>query len=214
MEKLKIGIVHLDGEGKALTDSFFEEILLEDICAKRSYDSIGENAIEQALKDWEDGNTDAIMVIPEKDNHLMNPLNLRGLDMLVWNSLRLAIATDERNIEEQIEEVTYALQREFDIDNPRIAVAFDRDNLNAYDVVLTKDKDEAISEFLDITNGNGVTYTTGRELIATSPFSEESLSQCIYLAKDIMAARSRYDKARENPLPKLFHDRKEDARRA
>ena len=132
--------------------------------------------------------------------------------MLIWNDLRLAIAHDEVPMEQQIEDMKETLRREFDIDKPRIAAVFDRDNLMAYDVVLTKDKDAAVAEFLDITDGNGVTYTTGRELVCTSPFSTESFNQCIYLAKDILSARERWDESHANPLPKLFHDKKEEYR--
>ena len=218
MFNLKIGITHSDDWGKALIIDKFEESeekdMMSDICTPTFYEASGEEGIDQALHDWEEGLTDAILIVPEEGKWRLNPASLRGTDMLVWGDVRLAFATDECGMEEQIDEITYALRREFEIDKPRIAAAFDTDNLHAYDVVLTKDKDEAIQTFLEITHGHGIAYTTGRELIATSPLTPESINQCIYLSKDILAARSRYDAARSNPLPKLFHDRKEDPRRS
>ena len=79
-----------------------------------------------------------------------------------------------------------------------------------YDAVLTADREQGLKDFLELSQGNGVAYTTGRELICTAPFSAESFRESIYLAKDILKNRERYDEARSNPLPKLFIDKKED----
>lgn len=218
MSPLKIGITHSDDWGKALVKSVFEDSdekdMLSDICSPTFYDALGEDGINAALHDWEEGITDAILVVPAEGDWRLNPASLRGIDMLVWGDIRLAFATDECGMEEQIDDIVYTLRREFNIEKPRVAAAFDIDNLSAYDVVLTKDKNEAIHTFFELSQGHGVVYTTGRELIATSPVTPESLNQCIYLSKDIIAARKHYDVARSNPLPKLFHDRREDPRRS
>ena len=89
-----------------------------------------------------------------------------------------------------------------------------RENVqNAYDAILMEDREAGMSEFLRITDNCGVAYTTGRELVCTSPMNDRSLHECIYVAKDILAARERWDEAHANPLPKLFVDKREDNRR-
>jgi 4-hydroxythreonine-4-phosphate dehydrogenase len=89
----------------------------------------------------------------------------------------------------------------------------DAENYKAYDVVLVNDREQGLKDFLELSQGNGVAYTTGRELVCTSPFSAESFHESIYLAKDILNARERYDEAHKNPLPKLFVDKKDDIKK-
>ncbi len=215
MDTLKIGITHSDQYGQDIIAEAFEDILLDEICTKTLYESEGETAIDEALNDWEQGNTDAIMIVPAEGKEKLNPAGLRGLDMIVWNDLRMAFLSEEEgeDIEEQSAQLRLALAREFDIHNPRITKVLDAENYKTYDVVITTDREQGLKDFLQLSQGNGVAYTTGRELICTSPFSKESFHAGIYLAKDILMARERYDSARTNPLPKLFVERREDNRR-
>lgn len=213
MNILKIGIVYSDQKGKDTIDNAFEDILLDEICTKTIYEKQGEEGIDEALNDWEDGGTDAIVFIPAEGKEHLNPANLRGLDMIVWEDLRMAFTNKEDNFEEQMQTLRLALQREFDIDNPRIVPHLDANNYKTYDAVLTNDMEQGLKDFLQLSQGNGVAYTTGRELVCTAPFSTESFREGIYLAKDILKNRERYDEARKNPLPKLFIDKKEDNRK-
>ena len=213
MNILKIGIVYSDQKGKDTIDNAFEDILLDEICTKTIYEKQGEDGIDEALNDWEDGGTDAIVFIPAEGKEHLNPANLRGLDMIVWEDLRMAFTNKEDNFEEQMQTLRLALQREFDIDNPRIVPHLDANNYKTYDAVLTNDMEQGLKDFLQLSQGNGVAYTTGRELVCTAPFSAESFREGIYLAKDILKNRERYDEARKNPLPKLFMDKKEDNRK-
>lgn len=213
MDTLKIGIVYCDKKGEDTISEAFEDILLDEICTKTIYDKTKEEGIDLALNDWEQGNTDAILVVPAEGEEQLNPASLRGMDMLVWDDLRMAFLNEEGNFEEQMELLAYALKREFDIDNPRIVPHLDAENYKTYDAILTTDREQGIKDFMQLTHGNGVAYTTGRELVCTSPFSEESFRDAIYLAKDIIKNRARYDEARENPLPKLFIDKREDNRK-
>ena len=213
MNILKIGIVYSDQKGKDTIDNAFEDILLDEICTKTIYEKQGEEGIDEALNDWEDGGTDAILFIPAEGKEHLNPANLRGLDMIVWEDLRMAFTNEEDNFEEQMQILRLALQREFDIDNPRIVPHLDANNYKTYDAVLTNDMEQGLKDFLQLSQGNGVAYTTGRELVCTAPFSAESFRDSIYLAKDILKNRERYDEARKNPLPKLFVDKKEDNRK-
>lgn len=213
MNILKIGIVYSDQKGKDTIDNAFEDILLDEICTKTIYEKQGEEGIDEALNDWEDGGTDAIVFIPAEGKEHLNPANLRGLDMIVWEDLRMAFTNEDDNFEEQMQTLRLALQREFDIDNPRIVPHLDANNYKTYDAVLTNDMELGLKDFLQLSQGNGVAYTTGRELVCTAPFSAESFREGIYLAKDILKNRERYDEARKNPLPKLFMDKKEDNRK-
>ena len=73
---------------------------------------------------------------------------------------------------------------------------------------------------------NGVNITAGLPYVRTSPdhgtafdiagcnkASEASFRQAIYTAIDIPRNRKADDEARKNPLPKLYHERKEDGNR-
>ena len=213
MNTLKIGIVHSDQKGRETIANAFEDILLDEICTKTLYEKQGEEGIDEALADWEEGNTDAIMFIPAEGEERLNPASLRGLDMIVWEDLRMAFADEEEDFEEQVQTLRTALERDFYIDNPRIVPHLDAENYKTYDAVLTKDREQGLREFLELSRGNGVAYTTGRELVCTAPFSADSFRDSIYIAKDILKNREQYDKARENPLPKLFIDKKEDIKK-
>lgn len=213
MNTLKIGIVHSDQKGQETIANAFEDILLDEICTKTLYEKQGEEGIDDALADWEEGNTDAILFIPAEGEERLNPASLKGLDMIVWEDLRMAFADEEEDFEEQVQTLRTALERDFYIDNPRIIPHLDAENYKTYDAVLTKDREQGLREFLELSRGNGVAYTTGRELVCTAPFSADSFRDSIYIAKDILKNREQYDKARENPLPKLFIDKKEDIKK-
>ena len=213
MNILRIGITHFDQEGLELINSTFEEILLDEICTRTTYTSVGEEVIDEALNDWDEGNTDAIMVVPAKDDARLNPASLEGLDMIIWGNLRMAFVNEESDFESQMEMLHHAMKRDFDIDIPRITPILDAENYKAYDVVLVNDREQGLKDFLELSQGNGVAYTTGRELVCTSPFSAESFHESIYLAKDILNARERYDEAHKNPLPKLFVDKKDEIKK-
>ena len=213
MDTLKIGIVHSDQQGQETIANAFEDILLDEICTKTLYEKLGEEGIEEALNDWEEGNTDAILVIPAQGEERLNPASLKGVDMLVWEDLRMAFTNEDENFEEQMQTLRLAMEREFDIYNPRIVPTLDAQNYKTYDAVMVSDREQGIRDFMELSHGNGVAYTTGRELVCTSPFSADSFRESIYLAKDILKNRERYDEARQNPLPKLFVDKKEDNRR-
>lgn len=213
MNTLKIGIVHSDQKGQETIANAFEDILLDEICTKTLYEKQGEEGIDEALADWEEGNTDAILFIPAEGEERLNPASLRGLDMIVWEDLRMAFADEEEDFEEQVQTLRTALERDFYIDNPRIVPHLDAKNYKTYDAVLTKDREQGLREFMELSRGNGVAYTTGRELVCTAPFSADSFRDSIYIAKDILKNREQYDKARENPLPKLFIDKKEDIKK-
>lgn len=211
--KINMGFAACDEWGIDVLNSAFEDILLDEIVDKTIYESRDDDAVNDAYADWEDGNTDAFVILQPMGVQKLNPADLRGMDMLLWNSLRMAFVTEGEDVAEQEKMLGETLQREFDIDNPRIAHSVDEENLLAYDAIMMEDREAGMREFLRITDNCGVAYTTGRELVCTSPMNDRSLHECIYVAKDILAARERWDEAHANPLPKLFVDKREDNRR-
>jgi 4-hydroxythreonine-4-phosphate dehydrogenase len=83
--------------------------------------------------------------------------------------------------------------------------------------------DQGLTAFKALAMENGVNYTAGLPIVRTSPAhgtaydiagqgvaDENSFRQAIYTALDIWRNRQNYDEARQNPLPKLYHDRREE----
>lgn len=95
-----------------------------------------------------------------------------------------------------------------------------------YDAVLAMYHDQGLAPFKVLAMDDGVNYTAGLPVVRTSPdhgtaydiagkgiADENSFRQALYSAIDIWRNRQQYDEARENPLPKLYVDRREDDRR-
>ena len=96
-----------------------------------------------------------------------------------------------------------------------------------FDGVLAMYHDQGLAPFKTIALNNGVNYTAGLPIVRTSPdhgtaydiagqgkADENSLRQAIYTAIDIWRNRKNYDEPLQNPLPKLFHEKREDGNRA
>ena len=96
-----------------------------------------------------------------------------------------------------------------------------------FDGVLAMYHDQGLAPFKTIALDNGVNYTAGLPIVRTSPdhgtaydiagqgkADENSLRQAIYTAIDIFRNRQNYDEPLQNPLPKLFHEKREDGNRA
>ena len=95
-----------------------------------------------------------------------------------------------------------------------------------FDAVLAMYHDQGLAPFKALSMDNGVNITAGLPYVRTSPdhgtafdiagcnkASESSFRQAIYTAIDIHRNRKADDEARKNPLPKLYHERKEDGNR-
>ncbi len=92
-----------------------------------------------------------------------------------------------------------------------------------FDGVLAMYHDQGLAPFKTIALDNGVNYTAGLPIVRTSPdhgtaydiagqgvADENSMRQAIYTAIDIFRHRKEYDEPMQNPLPKLFHEKRED----
>ncbi len=98
---------------------------------------------------------------------------------------------------------------------------------NHFDGVLAMYHDQGLAPFKTIALESGVNYTAGLPIVRTSPdhgtaydiagqgkADENSLRQAIYTAIDIFRNRINYDEPLQNPLPKLFHEKREDGDKA
>ena len=95
-----------------------------------------------------------------------------------------------------------------------------------FDGVLAMYHDQGLAPFKALSNGDGVNFTAGLSLVRTSPdhgtaydiagqgvARENSFRRALYTAVDIFRNRERNDEAYANPLPKLYHERREDGDR-
>ena len=84
--------------------------------------------------------------------------------------------------------------------------------------------DQGLAPFKTIALDSGVNYTAGLPIIRTSPdhgtaydiagqgkADENSFRQAIYIAIDVFRNRQNYDEPLQNPLPKLFHEKRDDS---
>lgn len=96
-----------------------------------------------------------------------------------------------------------------------------------FDGVLAMYHDQGLAPFKALAGGSGVNFTAGLPVVRTSPdhgtaydiagrgvASPDSLRQAIYAAIDLARNRRRDAEARQNPLGKLYHDRREDGDRS
>ncbi len=101
---------------------------------------------------------------------------------------------------------------------------FGHGTYEAFDGVLAMYHDQGLAPFKTIVGDNGVNITAGLPIVRTSPdhgtafdiagkgvANETSFRQAVYDAIDIFRNRLDYDEARENPLKKLYHERRDDS---
>ncbi len=98
---------------------------------------------------------------------------------------------------------------------------------NRFDGVLAMYHDQGLAPFKTLALENGVNFTAGLPIVRTSPdhgtaydiagkgvADEQSFRQAIYAAIDIWRNRQNYDEPLANPLPKLYHEKREDGEKA
>jgi len=96
-----------------------------------------------------------------------------------------------------------------------------------FDGVLAMYHDQGLAPFKTIALESGVNYTAGLPIVRTSPdhgtaydiagqgkADENSMRQALYTAIDVWRNRQHYDEPLKNPLPKLFHEKREDGDKA
>ena len=95
---------------------------------------------------------------------------------------------------------------------------------NKFDAVLAMYHDQGLAPFKTLAVEDGVNYTAGLPIVRTSPdhgtaydiagkgvADENSFRQAVFMALDIYRNRAIYDEPMANPLPKLYHEKKDDS---
>ena len=93
-----------------------------------------------------------------------------------------------------------------------------------FDGILAMYHDQGLAPFKALAVEEGVNYTAGLPIVRTSPdhgtaydiagkgvADISSFRQAIYSAIDIYRNRKAYDEATANPLPKLYHEKRDDS---
>lgn len=108
---------------------------------------------------------------------------------------------------------------------PYTADNFFSNNLyNDFDGVLAMYHDQGMTPFLALTPEGGVEMVSGLPIVCTSTLQgasydiagknvadESALRRAIYLAMDVCRNRAMYDEPFENPLPKLYHEKRDES---
>jgi len=93
-----------------------------------------------------------------------------------------------------------------------------------FDAVLAMYHDQGLAPFKSLTPGDGVRFTTGLPIVRTAPAhgmqydiagknraDESSFRHAIFKAIDVWRNRQDYDEPLDNPLPKLYHEKRDDS---
>jgi len=93
-----------------------------------------------------------------------------------------------------------------------------------FDGIMAMYHDQATTPFHALYNGDGTIYTAGLSIIhtaadttpcysivGTNQADPSAFRNAIYLALDAFRHRNTYDEARENPLPKLYHEKRDES---
>lgn len=96
-----------------------------------------------------------------------------------------------------------------------------------FDGILAMYHDQGLAPFKALASESGVNYTAGLPIVRTSPdhgtaydiagkgiADATSFRQAIFTAIDIFRNRADYDEPLTNPLPKLYHEKRDDSEKA
>ena len=101
---------------------------------------------------------------------------------------------------------------------------FGEELFNAFDCTLAMYADQATIPFNTLMQEDGTILVTGLPMVCTTPAltpcfdeagkntaNENSLRHAIYCAIDVFRHRAEYDEPLANPLPKLYHERRDES---
>lgn len=132
--------------------------------------------------------------------------------------------TEEQILKPALETLT---EERINVYGPQNAEVFFNEQLyRPFDAVVAMSDSQAKPYFKSITQGQGVIFMANLSVICAMPAQELQMqiagqgkaeplafNHAIYMAVDVCRSRKAYDKAHKHPLPKLFHDKREDNRR-
>lgn len=251
-------------------------------------------ALDRAITDYKDQLFDVLVTGPVDKNYMHIdgydfPSNARfiqscigegqdALDILVNGGLRMALVTDDVALKDVPAAITKeaiirkaavfftSLRRDFNIDNPRIAILalnptdsdqhpakeeaeaiipaieqlagasanvfgpyqagdfFGSGDYTAFDGILAMYHDQGFAPFKALEPENNIHYLAGLPLVSTSTdltpgydiagqnvADPTPLRHAIFAAIDSYRNRANFDAPLANPLPKLYHERKDDS---
>ena len=196
-----------------------------------------EESEQKALEDLRANNIDALVITPKKEPF---PCPAGCMEMLINEDVRMALVgkvdkdsvetlrqTLERDFDCQHPRIAILSNedpQENDTNEPleekymhiygpyAIKEFFEEERYMFFDGIITSDKEKATEAFGALVYEYGIRFYAGSEHIITSPFRSEitSMNHAMYIATDVYRNRESYDAERQNPLPKLFHDKRED----
>ena len=192
---------------------------------------------QKALKDLQVNNTDALVITPRYDPI---PCPAGSTEMLINEDVHMALVNkvDQKSIEalrqtlerdfdcqhpriailsnevpkEDAEKETFE-EKQMHVYGPfTIKEFFEEEKYMFFDGIITSDKEKATEAFGALVYEYGIWFYAGTDLIITSPFNADvtSMNHAMYIATDIYRNRKAYDLERQNPLPKLFHDKRDE----
>lgn len=101
---------------------------------------------------------------------------------------------------------------------------FGQNMCDAFDVTLAMYDDQGMIPFTTLMQNDGIFYITSLPLVCTAPAlthdfedagkgiaDENALRHAIYTATDIIRNRAEYDEPLDNPLPKLYHEKRDES---
>lgn len=197
-----------------------------------------EESEPKALEDLRANNIDALVITPKKEPFpcpagciemlinedvrmaLVSKVDMESIEKLRQTlerdfdcqHPRIAILCNEVPQEKEKEEQPFE-EKHMHIYGPyAIKEFFEEEKYMFYDGIITSDKAKATEAFGALVYEYSIRFYAGSDLIITSPFRAEvtSMNHAMYIATDIYRNRESYDAERANPLPKLFHDKRED----
>jgi len=96
--------------------------------------------------------------------------------------------------------------------------------ISHFDAVLAMHRDQVLAPFRLLAQGDGVVLTSGMSVVMTEPghgacyplagkkqADPAALRHAIYLATDVARHRANYEEPMSNPLPKLYHERRDES---
>ena len=196
-----------------------------------------EDSEKKAMEDCQENNIDALVITPKETPF---PCPAGRTEMLINEDIRMALVekidkntieafrnTLERDFDCQHPRIAILsdnAQQENNNEEPReekhmhvygpyaIKEFFEEEKYMYYDGIITCEKQKATEAFGSLAYEYGIRFYAGSDLIITSPFLSDTMcmNHATYIATDVYRNRQSYDQERENPLPKLFHDKRED----
>ena len=253
-------------------------------------------SLERAVQDIKDGYIDVLVTAPFNKRAMVSEgfgytghteyLEKEfGVDevamIMVCDRLKVGVVTGHISLKDVCSSITpekilkklrlikAALQRDFGVDEPKIAVLglnphcgdggllgdeeqqiilpavqaaveegimafgpyspdgfFGLGNYARFDAVLAMYHDQGLTPFKVLAMDEGVNFTAGLPIVRTSPdhgtafdiagkgeASENSFRQAVYMAIDILRNRKSYAEATQNPLRKLYFEKRDDSDR-